>query len=105
MIAHHYPHLFGKVACLSGAFEIKDRHGKTFMDFLWERGGQDVRVYLDAGTVRDGAPLTRKVRDIYMATGWKPGKNLLHHEEKGAEHNERCWRDRVWRTLTFLYVP
>ncbi len=105
LVAHHYPHLFGKVACLSGAFEIKDRQRKSFMDFLWECDRQDVRVYLDAGTVRDGAPLTRKVRDIYMALGWEPGKNLLHHEEPGGEHNERYWRDRVWRALTFLYVP
>ncbi len=103
-LAHQYPHLFGKVACLSGAFEIKDRHGKTFLDFLWERGRQDVRVYLDAGTVRDGAPLTRKVRDIYMALGWRSGTDLLHYEERGGEHNERCWRERVWRALTFLYV-
>jgi enterochelin esterase-like enzyme len=102
-IAHHYPQLFGNVACLSGAFEPKDRRGKSFLDFLRQRGPQDVRVYLDAGTVRDGAPLTRRVRDLYLRQGWQHGDTLVHWEEQGGEHNERCWRDRVWRALEFLF--
>lgn len=104
-IAHHYPGLFGKAACLSGAFEPKDRQGQSFIDFLWERGRQDVQVYLDAGTVRDGAALTRKVRDTYRSLGWQEGRDLQHWEEPGAEHNERHWRHRVWRALTFLFPP
>lgn len=103
LIAHHYPQMFGRVACLSGAFECKDREGKTFLDFLWECGRQDLRIYLDAGTIRDGAPWTRKVRDIYLALGWETGRDLFHYEDVGAEHNERFWRARVWRALTFLY--
>lgn len=103
LVAHHYPQLFGNVACLSGAFEFKDREGKTYLDFLWECGQQNIRIYLDAGTVRDGAALTRKVRDTYVALGWKLGRDLAHYEEQGGEHNERFWRGRVWRALTFLY--
>lgn len=102
-MVHKLPETFSKAACLSGAFEIKDRQGRSFADFLWDCEGQDVQVYLDSGTIKDGAPLTRKVRDVYLARGWKQGKTLLHLEDKGGEHNERCWRDRVWRAMIFLF--
>jgi enterochelin esterase-like enzyme len=102
-MAHKLPETFSKAACLSGAFEFKDRSGQSFLDFLRRCGGQDVRVYLDSGTIKDGAPLTRKVRDIYLACGWKLGKNLMHFEEKGGDHSERYWRGRVWQALIFLF--
>jgi len=102
-LAHHHPEIFGKVACLSGAFEFRDRQRRSFAEFLRARGAQDVKVYLDAGTVKDGTVLTRKVRDIYLANGWAMGTNLLHYEDRGGEHNERFWRARVWRALTFLF--
>jgi enterochelin esterase-like enzyme len=104
-MAHKFPETFGKVACLSGAFEVKDRSGRSFLDFLWDCRHQDLRVYLDWGTVRDGAPHSRKTRDIYLACGWEADRNLMHFEDLGAEHNERCWRERVWRPLTFLFPP
>lgn len=102
-MAHKLPETFSKVACLSGAFEFKDRGKKSFRDFLSGCGEQDLRIYLDTGTVRDGAPATRKVCDTYLASGWKQGKNFMYFEDKGAEHNERCWRERVWRALVFLF--
>lgn len=102
-MAHKLPETFSKVACLSGAFQFRDRTGKTFADFLSQNDMQDVRVYIDSGTVKDGAPLTRRVCDTYVACGWRFGQNLLHFEDAGAEHNERYWRHRVWRALTFLF--
>jgi enterochelin esterase-like enzyme len=104
-MAHKLHETFGKAACLSGAFEFKDRRRTSFAEFLAERPHQQIRIYLDAGTVKDGAALTRKVRDIYLRRGWRLGEDLMHHEEKGAEHNERCWRERVWRALVFLFGP
>jgi enterochelin esterase-like enzyme len=102
-IAHKLPETFSKVACLSGAFQFRDRNGKTFAEFLPQCAGQHLHIYLDSGTVKDGAPLTRAIRDIYVASGWQPGKNFLHFEDAGAEHDERHWRHRVWRALTFLF--
>jgi enterochelin esterase-like enzyme len=102
-MAHKLPETFSKVACLSGAFEFKDREGRSFLNFLSRCAEQDLKVYLDNGTIRDGAPLTRKLRDVYHARGWRQGKNFMHFEDKGAEHNERCWRERVWRALVFLF--
>lgn len=102
-MTHKFPEIFSKAACLSGAFEYKDRQGRSFTDFLRDCQGQDVRIYLDSGTVKDGTALTRKARDTYFALGWKQGGNLLHFEDKGGEHNEGCWRERVWRALIFLF--
>lgn len=104
-MAHKFPEIFCKVACLSGAFQVKDRDGRSFWDFLPDCQQQDLRIYLDAGTVRDGIAVTRKARDVYMSCGWRPGHNMMYFEDRGGEHNERRWRDRAWRALTFLFAP
>lgn len=102
-IAHQKTEIFGKVACLSGAFQVRDRQKKSFADFLRAHGRCRLRVYLDSGTVDDGVSLTRKVCDVYRELGWRDGKDLMYYRDEGGEHNEKFWRDRVWRALTFLY--
>lgn len=102
-MAHEFPETFSKVACLSGAFQIRDRNRKSFLNYLRARERQDLSIYIDSGTVRDDAPLTRKLHQLYRRIGWEDGKDLLHYEDVGGEHNERCWRDRVWRALVFLF--
>jgi enterochelin esterase-like enzyme len=102
-MAHTLPEIFGKAACLSGAFQVRDRTGQTFAEFLAKRDHQKVRVYLDSGTVDDGVALTRKVAETYRARGWRDREDLAHHVERGAAHNEKFWRERVWRALSFLF--
>jgi enterochelin esterase-like enzyme len=102
-MAHKLHETFGKVACLSGAFQVKDRRGQSFRDFLSHRDHQLLKIYLDCGTVSDGIALTRKAAAIYLQHGWREGIDFSYHEEKGATHNEKCWRDRVWRPLVFLF--
>ncbi len=102
-MAHEFPETFGKAACLSGAFQVRDQRRKSFLNYLGGRARQDLHIYIDSGTVRDDTLLTRKVHRLYRQLGWRDGKDLLHYEEPGGEHNERCWRGRVWRALTFLF--
>jgi enterochelin esterase-like enzyme len=102
-MAHKLPETFSRVACLSGAFQVRDRTRGSFTEFLSRTSHQNVRVYLDSGTVDDGAVLTRKVTATYRVRGWRDGVDLLHFEQKGGEHNERHWRERAWRALTFLF--
>jgi enterochelin esterase-like enzyme len=102
-MAHQLPETFGQVACLSGAFQVRDRRRESFAGFLSGAPHQNLRVYLDSGTVDDGAALTRKVAAAYRSRGWQDGVDLLHFEQKGGEHNERYWRERAWRALTFLF--
>lgn len=104
-LAHQRPEKFGKAICLSGAFQVRDRQRRVFVDYLAGLPHQNLRVYLDSGTVADGVILTRKVAAQYRALGWRDEVDLLHLEVKGHEHNERAWRDRVWRALVFLFGP
>ena len=102
-LAHQRPEKFGNAICLSGAFQVRDRQGRGFVDYLAGLPHQNLRVYLDSGTVADGVTLTRKVAAQYRARGWRDEMDLLHLEVKGHEHNERAWRDRVWRAVVFLF--
>jgi len=104
-LAHQRPEQFGKAICLSGAFQVRDRQRCAFVDYLTGIPHQNLQIYLDSGTVGDGVRLTRKVVAQYRARGWRDGTDLMYLEAKGHEHNERCWRDRVWRALVFLFGP
>jgi len=102
-MAHKLPETFGKAACLSGAFQIRDRQKKSFLDFVKAREHQDVRIYLDCGTIQDGVRQSRQVYEAYLSRGWRAREDVLYFEDKGGEHNERCWRERAWRALVFLF--
>jgi enterochelin esterase-like enzyme len=102
-MAHKLPEVFSRVACLSGAFQVRDRQRASFVQFLSCIDHQKLRVYIDSGTVDDGATLTHKVAATYRLRGWRDGVDLMHFEQRGAEHNERYWRDRVWHALVFLF--
>jgi enterochelin esterase-like enzyme len=102
-MAHKLPETFSKAACLSGAFQVRDRQKKSFVEFVRERVHQDLRIYLDCGTVQDGVRQSRQVHEAYLSRGWREREDLQYFEDKGGEHNERCWRDRAWRSLTFLF--
>ena len=102
-MAHKLPETFGKAACLSGAFQVRDRQKKSFVEFVKEREHQDLRIYLDCGTVHDGIRQSRQVREAYLSRGWREKEDFLYFEDKGGEHNERYWRERAWRSLAFLF--
>ena len=88
---------------MSGAFQVRDRQRQSFVDYLTGLHHQNLQVYLDSGTVADGVVLTRKVAALYRSRGWQDAVDLLHLEFKGHAHNERCWRDRGWQALVFLF--
>jgi len=102
-LAHQRPEKFGKAICLSGAFQVRDRHRQAFVDYLTKVEHQNLHVYLDSGTVGDGVSLARKVVAQYRARGWRDDADFMYLEAKGHEHNERCWRERVSRALVFLF--
>ena len=104
-LAHQRPEIFGKAICLSGAFQVRDRQRQAFLDYLAGVPHQNLRVYVDSGTVADGVRLTRRIVAQYRANGWRDGVDLRHLEVQGHEHNERCWRERVWQALVFLFGP
>ncbi len=123
-----HPKTFGKVASLSGAFQVENR--AFIKNVLATHGGKKkpVRIYLDSGRVDysggdDGMKNTEAVARELQRIGWK--KELLHviddpleeealrplglsegkfKEALKSQHNELYWRLRAWRALTFLYL-
>jgi enterochelin esterase-like enzyme len=102
-LAHSLPATFGKAACLSGAFQVRDRQRKSFADFLRHVRKSRLQIYLDCGTIDDGEIQTRKVRDVYVKRGWQDDLELKYWVEQSGEHNEVWWRKRVWRALVFMF--
>lgn len=99
-----YPEVYGNVAALSTAFRVPDARDHSLIDLLEQEGPGRFRLYLDSGTAgdgQDGAPLTRKFAKIAIQKGW-PRHRFHHHEEPNAPHNEKAWRTRAHRPLTFL---
>ena len=83
-MAHKLPETFRQAACLSGALQVRDRHKKSFIDFVKERERVDLRIYLDCGTVQDGAPQSRKLHQAYLARGWHDGEAFATSRTKAA---------------------
>lgn len=123
-----HPKVFGKIASLSGAFQVE---GRACINALHKFTGKKkpLRIYLDSGRVDytggdDGLKDTEAVADELQRIGWK--KDLLHFidpslteeqlrplnlnegkfkEALKSQHNELYWRLRLWRPLEFLFPP
>lgn len=100
------PGVFGKIGCLSPALWFEDHQGRGYLDLLAKAGKQPLRIYLDSGTAgpaHDGAPETRRLGQALVDAGWEDGADLMRYEDAGASHNERAWRARLEKPLTFLF--
>ena len=125
-----HPEVFGKVASLSGAFQVEKKHFLKNVLQKYEGRPKRCKIYLDSGVVDytggdDDCATTRAVADELRRIGWRNGKNLLHYvdaeplkepdlernglrrdkwkEAQTSQHNEFYWRMRAWRPLTFLF--
>ena len=130
VLAWEHPDIFGRVACLSGSFQVEQTN--FLNDVLRNYHGQpkSMRIYLDSGTVDftggdDNHAITSRVAAELRRIGW--GTNLMLYvdekprtpeemekaglrrdkwkEAQTSQHNEFYWRLRVWRALTFLFPP
>lgn len=130
-LAWEHPEVFGKAACLSGAFQIDQTN--FLKHVLGDYRGQPkpFRLYLDSG-IRDytggddNRALTEKVYREFRRIGWKKrdlerftddhaltltelGKSGVRHDKWGeaqtSQHNELYWRLRAWRALEFMFPP
>jgi predicted alpha/beta superfamily hydrolase len=121
-----HPEVFGKIASLSGAFQVENRAAlENLATFKGKK--KPVRIYLDSGRIDytggdDGMGDTEAVAAELRRIGWR--KELLHfvdpplNEEQlrplglndgklkealKSQHNELYWRLRAWRALEFLF--
>ncbi len=125
-IAHLYPTSYDVVLALSpttawGRFSHNE--GTTIEDMYAEAGHRGFKLYLDSGgqapegncpdvlgTVeassdefsRDCYCFTRSFVDKMAEIGYEWGKDLFHHFEPGAQHNEAAWAARLVKPLTIF---
>lgn len=95
--------VFGRVGSLSGSYWLRG-----WVDtFPAGRPRHPLKVWIDSGN-RGGSRFdsledTIHVRDLLLRRGFVLGKDLAHHVDYGASHNERYWRGRVGKVLRFLF--
>lgn len=124
-----HPKTFGKIASLSGAFQVESRAFIKKVLGPYRGRKKTLKIYLDSGKTDysggdDGLEDTAEVAAELRRIGWK--KDLLHFvddpltdeqlrplglaegkfkEALKSQHNELYWRLRAWRALEFLFPP
>jgi predicted alpha/beta superfamily hydrolase len=125
-----FPKVFGRVACLSGSFQIERRNFLEQVLRPFRGKPKAIRIYIDSGTVDfsgddDGRANTESVVNELRRLGWKDGRTLRHYtdlhpltdeelekttlspdkwgEARSSQHNEFYWKLRAWRALEFMF--
>lgn len=111
----HCPDLFGFVGVMSPSLWFG--HGRIFT-YVRDAAYHPGKIYLDVGTREHGddwsGKLTHRTRSrqsyaqvrhmkrLLVSKGYRPIHDLLHIEEKWANHNEAAWRRRLPKALHFF---
>ncbi|MEN9936509.1 MAG: hypothetical protein RLZZ387_3088 [Chloroflexota bacterium] len=95
------PDVFGFAGVLSPAFWFAEDAIFPFVDGLGQLRG---RVYLDTGLAEDDDTVerARRMRQLLLRKGYRPGRRFRYLEVAGAGHNEAAWAARLPDILTFL---
>ncbi len=100
-IGWRWPHVIGKVACLSSTFGYRD----DLFDRVRTSARPPLHVYLDSGWPRDNYEVTRSMRDTLHARGFADGRDLLYFAFPHAQHNEQSWAMRAHIPVQFFFGP
>jgi CubicO group peptidase (beta-lactamase class C family) len=104
-----YPHVFGRLACLSTPVQWGEGVlGRRVRDLTAKL---PLKIWLDTGTAEAYDPASgqaiveqqRKFRDLLVAKGWILDNDLKYFEAVGAGHEARAWAERVGPFLRFLF--
>ena len=95
------PHAWGFMAAMSPALWFANR-----AIFRWvERApAPPGRIYLDVGTNEGVRTLAnaRRMKELLIAKGYAPGRDLRWAEEAGGRHEEAAWGRRFRKAIPFL---
>lgn len=99
---YRYADVFGAAGVLSPSLWFAD--GAVFR---FVRDMQDLavgRIHLDIGTEEgeEAVRHVRRLRDLLVAGGMIPGRDLSYLEDAGAAHDEEAWGRRFGAALGFL---
>lgn len=95
-----WPEVFGKVACLSSTFTLRD----DLLERVFAEPKRDIRIYLDSGWPGDNYEATRSMRDRLIWKGYHPGSELFYLAFPDAKHNENAWAARSPIPFQFLFA-
>jgi predicted alpha/beta superfamily hydrolase len=97
--------VFGFAAVMSPSLWFA--RGAIF-DWVHSRPTVDVRIYLDTGAREGERTLAnaRRMRDLLIAKGYRPGERLRYVEDAIGVHHESAWGRRFRKALpALLAVP
>jgi len=101
-----YPRVFGHLALMSPSVwwdehailalietRTPERRPRIWLDTGTEEGKDPAKVVADA----------RRMRDAFVARGWREGADLRYEEAAGHGHNEQAWGERFGHVLEYLF--
>jgi enterochelin esterase-like enzyme len=89
-VAWQWPHVFGHVACLSGAFTARD----DLIERVLNEPKREIRIYLDSGWPNDNYEVTLSMCMALIERGYVFGRDFLYFVFPLARHDEVSWRSR-----------
>ncbi|CAN0450488.1 unnamed protein product, partial [Phaeothamnion confervicola] len=95
-----YPHVFGKVACMSSTFTWKD----DLMRRIHSEEKRPLKIYLDSGWPGDNFEVTRGMFDLLQRQGYELNNELLYLAFPQATHSEGDWANRVHIPFQFFFA-
>jgi len=107
-----YPHIFGKVACLSSTFTWKD----DLMARIRDEEKRDPKIYMDSDWPGDNFEISRAMFDLLQRQGYEVNQDVMYLAFPEAGHGENDWATRVHipfhfsslatrRTISSVYAP
>ena len=96
-----HPDTFGFAGVLSPALWFAQ---KAIVPFVAGAPYVPGKVYLDVGTEEGARTVadTREMRDLLIAKGYQPGRDLRYVEDIGGRHEEAAWARRFYEAIPFL---
>jgi enterochelin esterase-like enzyme len=102
--AWQYPDIFGSAACLSPAFLGPYQYVFDWVRIAKEKPGP--RFYIDCGDVnldKDLLPDSERMVKELQKIGYRLNHDLYWFYDKGADHNEAAWANRIEKPLLFMF--
>lgn len=98
-LAWQYPHVFGRVACMSSTFGHQD----DLFERIAAEPKKPILVYLDSGWPKDNYDATNAMRDLLVSRGFRLGVDLLQFSFPQGQHNEFSWAGRLHLPFQYFF--
>lgn len=98
----HFGHVFGLAGVMSPSLWLAG--GAIFEDVEKARFVEG-KIYMDIGTLEGHGRMlsdAKRMHNLLVRKGYKPGRDLCYVEDKGGMHNEAAWSRRLPDALRSL---